>query len=504
MCHVIIARGLRLLPDNEVIGCDYLGNPLRGLPFTAKATLYKGTQEITTAMELVEAARVEIIHYPGNIFDPMLGDFYPTLGYPVAWTLINAPAGVAIDRYGLIEASSTAQLGDVNEITVQAAYHGRTYEALFGITKARGGTPGAPGKDGKDGKDGDRGLQGDPSPRYRGVTSIADTGNTGKVTLKLGGEIIANVGDWVAYVGETVDDWQKGHCLRWNGTSWADIPIKADGNFDTNPYVAALMDLTEGAPEGTFMSILVRDLIAKTAIIEYIASHKLHIQEKEGSTGAIFGGERFTKSGDSVIDNGEDKTGFMMGTDGRLIASNAIISGTVNADSGIFNGTLVAGGRYNNNGTENTSALSGIFVPKTGAGNQLIKMRGAHISGAINIGSLGSQEVEQLNIVSHQVILQYGINSQLWYHGIYTGRELFLRIKNQIQKSYKGTNYRMAVRGQIGGLSVTQLTAQQDINSEITSITFYGTTTDITASSITINDTSSAEATNYTVSIMLI
>jgi hypothetical protein len=200
---------------------------------------------------------------------------------------------------------------------------------------------------------GEKGDQGDSAnvPKYRGVTNTADTGNTGSVTLKLGGEIIANVDDWVAYVGETVDNWIKGHCLRWNGTSWEDIEIKADGNFETNPYVAALMDLTEGAGDGTFMSILVRDLIAKTAMISEIQTTLLQIQK------ALFGGERFSKSGESVVDNGADKPGFMLGADGVLKASGAQISGTVNATDGVFNGTVNAtsgtfrGDVYANNGS---------------------------------------------------------------------------------------------------------------------------------------------------------
>jgi hypothetical protein len=141
--------------------------------------------------------------------------------------------------------------------------------------------------------------------------------------------------------------------MRWNGTSWAAIEIKADGNFDTNPYVAALMDLTEGAPNGTFMSILVRDLVAKTAMIERIQAELIQIQN------AIFGGERFTKSGDSVVDNGADKTGFKLGADGRLIASNAEISGKINANAGEFTGSITPlAGIYN-------SWYWGVAVDKT-------------------------------------------------------------------------------------------------------------------------------------------
>jgi hypothetical protein len=93
----------------------------------------------------------------------------------------------------------------------------------------------------------------------------------------------AHKDDWVAYVGTgTVGIWVKGYCYRWQGGSWERIEISADGNFDTNPYVSALLDLTEGAGDGTFMALFVRDLLAKTALIEYLASHLLNIQDKDG------------------------------------------------------------------------------------------------------------------------------------------------------------------------------------------------------------------------------
>jgi hypothetical protein len=97
------------------------------------------------------------------------------------------------------------------------------------------------------------------------------------------------------------------------------------------------MDLTEGAPNGAFMSILVRDLIAKTAMIERIQAELIQVQN------AIFGGERFSRSGDSVIDNGAGKIGFMLGADGRLIASDVIISGIINALSGRFSNVEILG-----------------------------------------------------------------------------------------------------------------------------------------------------------------
>jgi hypothetical protein len=322
---------LDLLPANEIVQCDYLGNPLRGLPLTAKATLHKGTQEITAAMELAEAARKEIIYYPGGLVDPLLGDFYPTLGYPVVWSLINAPAGVTIDNYGLITASATAQLNDINEITVRAAYHGKTYDSMFGITKARGGVPGTPGKDGEDGENGDIGPQGSPAPHYRGVTLAADTGNTGTVTLKLGGVVAANAGDWVAYVGATVDDWQNGYCMRWNGSSWDAIPIETvNGNFETHPYMLAMMDLTENAPRGTFINVLTRDLIAKTAMIENLQTRVISITGDGAIKSANFSG----------FDSASNYEGFgMRASDGlavfnRIKIRNAEIRGDIYANLG--------------------------------------------------------------------------------------------------------------------------------------------------------------------------
>jgi hypothetical protein len=134
--------------------------------------------------------------------------------------------------------------------------------------------------------------------------------------------------------------------MRWNGAGWESIPISADGNFDTNPYVAALMDLTENAPNGTFMNMLVRDLIAKTAMITYLASHLLEIQNHEGRQGAIFGGERFSKSGTGVVDN--DPTGalglagFKMGVDGILKASGAVLNNIDITGNSRFQGAVDA------------------------------------------------------------------------------------------------------------------------------------------------------------------
>jgi hypothetical protein len=142
-------------------------------------------------------------------------------------------------------------------------------------------------------------------------------------------------------VGENAGIWLKGYCMRWNGGAWEPIPMSADGNFETNPYVAALMDLTEGAPTGTFMSILVRDLIAKTAMIERIFSHKIRIQKIGNDEGAIYGGDKYDQNGNDTDPDGRlGKAGFYAGTDGRLKG------GDVKFNNGEFNNIRILGNSF--------------------------------------------------------------------------------------------------------------------------------------------------------------
>jgi hypothetical protein len=65
----------------------------------------------------------------------------------------------------------------------------------------------------------------------------------------------------------------------------------------------AIFDLTEGAPVGTFMSLLVRELIVKTAMVENIFAQWLTITEGGGiKSNALINGERtFEVDGDTGI-----------------------------------------------------------------------------------------------------------------------------------------------------------------------------------------------------------
>jgi hypothetical protein len=63
--------------------------------------------------------------------------------------------------------------------------------------------------------------------------------------------------------------------------------------------------------------------------------------------GAIFGGERFTKSEQEVVDNDPGGLlgipGFMLDSDGRLRASSAEIGGLVNSKYGLFEDITITG-----------------------------------------------------------------------------------------------------------------------------------------------------------------
>jgi hypothetical protein len=497
---------LDLFPPVAVIQCDYLGNPLGGEPVTTLATLYTGTQEITEAMGLAEAARVEILHYPGDLYDPMLGDLYPTPGYPVAWSLVVAPAGAAIDSRGLVTVSDTGRLNDTNSITARATYHGKTYDALFGISKSRAGVPaqtfytwikfsdnadgtglydtptdntqyigiaankpsqaestnkadyiwsrfkgadGLPGANGyvwiryadnaqgggmsNDGTGknyiglahnketatesnnpadyqwslykGADGLPGDSAnvPKYRGVTNAADTGNIGKVTVS-GVLVTMNDLDWVLFMGDV--GWTKARLYQWHGKEsvWTMLPPAQS----TLQYKEALRDITEGAPDGIFSNMFCKILFAQQAAINTLQSKLIQVQN------AIFGGERFDKSqdGNGVVDNGADKIGFILGADGIFRASNAVISGIINAFSGRFSDVEILGNSlFQGNITSGPLVLStdsptgSTYVLNSGASAITIRNKIVEVSGEnLETGSysvIGSYNGKQLVQIKH-------------------------------------------------------------------------------------------------------
>jgi hypothetical protein len=112
------------------------------------------------------------------------------------------------------------------------------------------------------------------SPRYRGRFFQAGRpdGTISTITM--------NRGDWVSYMGNGETDesglaWRKHYVYRWTGTAWAEV----DETRDTAPYMAALADITEGAPREVFSSVIAGHLTALKIVAEKIGAHNVIINE---------------------------------------------------------------------------------------------------------------------------------------------------------------------------------------------------------------------------------
>jgi hypothetical protein len=137
--------------------------------------------------------------------------------------------------------------------------------------------------------------------------------------------------DRVLFMGTA--DWTKARLYQWHKEGyWTEL---APGN-NTIEYMEAIKDITEGAPDGIFSNVFCQVLFAQQAAINTLQSQLIQIGN------AIFGGPRFTKSGDTVVDNDPDGseglTGVMIGADGHLLASNAVFNGvTIRSGYGVNN-----------------------------------------------------------------------------------------------------------------------------------------------------------------------
>ncbi|MDR1250150.1 MAG: hypothetical protein LBK63_12725, partial [Treponema sp.] len=131
----VLADGAALiymdLADQHItVRADEYGKPY-SLPLVTQATLYNGNTPITNVDFMAKVAAKNIVHYPGNIFDPMLGDFYPVR--LEQWSVSQG----AIDQNGLITIAEMPE--DQAEITVRALYDGVEYTAMLTLIKVKDG-----------------------------------------------------------------------------------------------------------------------------------------------------------------------------------------------------------------------------------------------------------------------------------------------------------------------------------------------------------------------------
>jgi hypothetical protein len=366
------------------------GQPKEGqLPFTIQANLFRGINSvndevtwyltnapegisidqnglITVLLEYQRNVNKEIARYPaadGGLADPLPEPFYPM---EFIWETV------------------TTELDVNNRIVVNAQYNGNTYTRILRVTKVM------------DGEQGEEGEQGDPSPRYLGKT-YKKGGNTGIVEIHDNASstrsVQAHKGDYVAYIGSsTTGVWVKGLCIRWNGESWEQIPVAADGDFESNPYMQALFDLTEGAPMGTFMSLLVQDLIAKTAMIEKLFAQFIKVN------GAIYGGG-YDENG-----NPTGGAGFHLGSNGRLKAVDVDISGAVSATAGNFSKVSAQDMSIKGGSIE----IGPLFVSKTSVGGTSTVIHQAGMTTSAFINTYIPEAVKEGQAITRTVVAYYG------------------------------------------------------------------------------------------------
>jgi hypothetical protein len=322
--------------QNYPIMCNYEDQqPTEGqLPFSVQCRLYRGIKLASDVIWEIDAPRGisidqnglirvnpeykyanDIVYYPAKdgIFDPMLGTFHAFSGN---WI------------------TGQTELGMVTEMEVRAVYQGEVLTRIFRIRKVLNG---------KQGDKGDTGAQGDPAPKYLGKSVTKTTTSTVYIqfTDTVSGYVNAKTGDYFAYVGPSDSGssiWKKNTCLQWNGTQW--ISLDAMSSANTDFYMRALRDITEGAEPGVFSYILAGKIMAMEATITTLMSTLLQVNN------AIFGGPRFTLGPQGLVDNGSNLNGFKLGADGKLLASNGIFSGELQARYINITGSVSSGTQY--------------------------------------------------------------------------------------------------------------------------------------------------------------
>jgi len=243
------------------------------------------------------------------------------------FSLENAPAGVTIDyNSGVIGISPDAVFTQQTMvIMVKAVFEEKILTKQFTLNIVRDAEPGK------------------FSPRYLGKTDAITYTNIVKIlfTDKDSGEVTAREGDYISYIGESqpgTSHWKNGYVLRWNGGAWVQLDPLNSANTDY--YMGALRDITDGAEMGVFSSILAKKIMALEATIEELQSQILRLYNPTDKTKYIElnGRQGIIKSGNYS----KDKAGFQIDYDGNAEFNNGKFRGHIEAKSGSFEGVVKA------------------------------------------------------------------------------------------------------------------------------------------------------------------
>jgi len=301
-----VAFYLALSPQSIILETDSGGALIAGqLPFTVRADLFKWNYKIPVI--------AGIRKFPGgggNLFDPMLGDFYPA-GRGIAFSLVDAPAGVTVNDEGVITVAANAALEGEHSVTVRAAYRGDVYSAVLFIQVLKKGLGEA---------------------LYLGtVDTVPQDAYAYILKGPVHGRVRALQHNYVlAVAGGTVGSriWKAGYVYQWTGVKWEE---RSPDTY-TDLYIRCFKDGLD-APGlardmGWFGALFARVLIAQQAFIETLAAQLIVLRKG----GAI--------QSESETDGIPD---VLIKADGEAIFNKATIRGHVDANSGTFTDITVTG-----------------------------------------------------------------------------------------------------------------------------------------------------------------
>jgi hypothetical protein len=283
---------VNIIHDHETFIFDKFGKVLQyQLPFTTKAALYKGTEEIKAKWAY------KIVNIDTN---------FPSL-------INNIDKSISINSDGLITVSENLLMIGTIIIDVCAEYRGTIYTKEFIIKMVQ--MP-------------DTGLQG--VPRYLGKTYQVTNSNIVNIhfTDEEQGDVAAVIGDYISYVGEDepgASSWKNNYCLQWTGNGW--VLLDPLNSAYTDYYMRALRDITDGAGMGVFSTILAKKIMALEVFTDRLEASLIKLRGPNG----IIQSDNY----DPI-----EKTGWLIDYQGNAFFNNATIANGLFMEGEIKTGPL--------------------------------------------------------------------------------------------------------------------------------------------------------------------
>jgi sulfur carrier protein ThiS len=199
------------------------------------------------------------------------------------------------------------------------------------------------------------------APRYRGATNTAGN-NTGIISTTQGGDLRLNHLDWVLFTGTA--GWTTSFLYEWNAITRLWARVERNGNWER--YLDAVSDITTGAPEGVFSTAFIQNLFVQTLNNVY-AYIRLRLKVGTDNDAIEIDGQNswirsanYRSGEEGFIIRKEKVNGIQAEfTDVRAVNMEAT---NMRAQDSFFEGNLIAGGAFNENGGFANANLGGIIA----------------------------------------------------------------------------------------------------------------------------------------------